>query len=221
MSVVLAASSRRTEENGYGHGPKVTKGSNRTLTQPLRKRGTENPTNPRKTVGAPLPTPRKVLGELSSNTKTPASTVKHKRQSTVQKKPQIRVATKQTKVETKGSKDGTKKPAGTALTSQTHRQGVLKEEELPDIELMPASVGKDHDPPFVAPSYFRNLTAALFNPLPLLGDFPPVGELGSLSLSSDLRPVTKDGPLQVDSFQDLESPPFDKLPPVDMPDIPD
>lgn len=49
----------------------------------------------------------------------------------------------------------------------------------------------DHDPPFVAPSYFRNLTAALFNPLPLLGDFPPVGELGSLSLSSDLRPVTK------------------------------
>ena len=86
-----------------------------------------------------------MLGELSSNTKTPASTVKHKRQSTVQKKPQIRVATKQTKVETKGSKDGTKKPAGTALTSQTHRQGVLKEEELPDIELMPASVGKGED----------------------------------------------------------------------------
>ena len=104
----------------------------------------ENPANPQKTFSGPLTTPRKVLGELSGNTKTPASTLKGEQQSTLQKKPHIKSATKRGKVATKGSKDAMKKkPADAAtLTSQTHRQRVLKEEDFPDIEKMPTTEEK-------------------------------------------------------------------------------
>lgn len=47
------------------------------------------------------------------------------------------------------------------------------------------------DPPFVAPSYFKNLARSLLaTPLPLLDDLPLPDLMASLSMESDVRPTT-------------------------------
>ena len=93
--------------------------------------------HPGKTFSSqPTTTPRKALGDLSNNAKkTPATNLKRESQALSVQKPKI--STTRKKSGASAAKPQQKQSSDVSAAKQ-HKTKVVKSEDLPDIELMPA-----------------------------------------------------------------------------------
>ena len=96
--------------------------------------------HPGKTFSSqPTTTPRRALGDLSNNAKkTPATNLKHESQALSVQKPKISTTRKKSGASAAKPQQKQSSDVSAVSAAKQHKTKVVKSEDLPDIELMPA-----------------------------------------------------------------------------------